>query len=137
MNKWIGMGRATKDADVRYTSGEKGQMAIARYTLAVDRVGKDAGADFINITAFGKAGEFAEKYIKKGTKLVVCGRIQTGSYEKDGSKVYTTDVIAETQEFAESKKDTTDDGKPTGFAAINDFVHVEEDADLPFAPVSR
>ena len=109
MNKVILMGRLTKDPDVRYTQGES-STAIARYTLAVDRRfarrdQQDAQtADFIGIVAFGKAGEFAEKYLKKGTKIIVTGRIQTGSYtNKDGQKVYTTDVIVEDQEFAESK----------------------------------
>lgn len=106
MNKVILMGRATRDPEVRYTQGEN-PMAIARYTLAVDRRFKRDGeqdADFINCVAFGKAGEFAEKYVRKGTKLAVIGRIQTGSYtNKDGVKVYTTDVVVEEQEFAESK----------------------------------
>ena len=107
MNKVILMGRLTRDPDVRYSSGDNA-MAIARYTLAVDRRFKRNGdeqtADFINCVAFGKSGEFAEKYLKKGTKIVVSGRIQTGSYtNKEGQKVYTTEVVAEDQEFAESK----------------------------------
>ena len=108
MNKVILMGRLTRDPEVRYSSGDN-QMAIARYSLAVDRRGRREGndgqtADFINCVAFGRAGEFAEKYFHQGTKLVVTGRIQTGSYtNKDGQKVYTTDVIVEDQEFAESK----------------------------------
>ena len=107
MNKVILMGRLTKDPEVRYSQGET-TMAIARYSLAVDRRGvKREGeptADFINIIAFGKAGEFAEKYLHKGTKVVITGRIQTGSYtNKNGQKVYTTDVVVEDQEFAESK----------------------------------
>lgn len=106
MNKAILIGRLTRDPEVRYTQGDK-PMAIARYTLAVDRRFKrdgDDSADFIPCVAFGKGGEFAEKYLKKGTKIAVCGRIQTGSYtNKDGNKVYTTDVIVEEQEFAESK----------------------------------
>lgn len=109
MNKVILMGRLTKDPEVKYTQGEN-PTAIARYSLAVDRRfakrnQQDAQtADFINIVAFGKAGEFAEKYLKKGTKVVITGRIQTGSYtNKDGQKVYTTDIVAEDQEFAESK----------------------------------
>ena len=108
MNKVILCGRLTRDPDVRYSQGESAT-AIARYTLAVDR--RRGGnqqdgqtADFIGIVAFGRSGEFAEKYLKKGTKVVVTGRIQTGSYtNKDGVKVYTTDVVAEDQEFAESK----------------------------------
>jgi len=108
MNKVILMGRLTRDPDVRYSQGEN-SMAIARYTLAVDRRGRrdsqDAQtADFIGCVAFGRSGEFAEKYLKKGTKVVVTGRIQTGSYtNKDGQKVYTTDVVVEDHEFAESK----------------------------------
>ncbi len=107
MNKAILMGRLTRDPEVRYTQGEN-QMAIARYTLAVDRRfnrnGDENTADFISCVAFGKAGEFAERYFRKGTKIAVTGRIQTGSYtNKDGVKVYTTDVVVEEQEFAESK----------------------------------
>ena len=109
MNKVILMGRLTRDPDVRYSSGDNA-MAIARYTIAVDRRGRRNGgddqqtADFINCVAFGRAGEFAEKYFRKGTKVAITGRIQTGSYtNKDGQKVYTTDVVVEEQEFAESK----------------------------------
>lgn len=106
MNKVILMGRLTRDPEVRYSQGEK-QTAIARYSLAVNRRFKREGdpeADFINCVAFGKQAEFAEKYLKKGTKMTITGRIQTGSYtNKDGVKVYTTDVIVEEQEFAESK----------------------------------
>lgn len=113
MNRVVLMGRLTKDPDVRYTQGQQ-QMAIARYTLAVDRrrskADKDGQqADFISCVAFGKSGEFAEKYLKKGTKIVVSGRIQTGSYtNKDGQKAYTTDVVIEDQEFAESKNSAPD-----------------------------
>lgn len=106
MNKAIIMGRLTKDPEVRWTQtgNSQEQICIARYILAVGRRQKDADADFIPVVAFGKAGEFAEKYFKKGTKLVVTGRIQTGSYtNKDGAKVYTTEVVTEDQEFAESK----------------------------------
>ena len=105
MNKVILMGRLTKDPDIRYTQDGA---AVARYTLAVDRRYQREGeqkADFISCTAFGRGAEFAEKYLKKGTKIVAAGRIQTGSYtNRDGQKVYTTDVIVEEQEFAESKK---------------------------------
>lgn len=98
------MGRLTRDPDVRYSNNGNEQMAVARYTLAVDRRGKDAGTDFINCVAFKKQAEFAEKYLQKGIKIVICGRIQTGSYtNKDGIRVYTTDVIVEENEFAESK----------------------------------
>lgn len=106
MNKVIIMGRLTRDPEIRYSQGND-QMAIARYTLAVDRRfvrNSDQTADFISCVAFGKSAEFAEKYFKQGTKIVVSGRIQTGSYtNKDGNKVYTTDVVVEDQEFAESK----------------------------------
>ncbi len=110
MNKVILMGRLTRDPDIRYSQGER-QMAIARYTLAVDRRGRRGGnengeqtADFISCVAFDRSAEFAEKYFHQGTKLVVTGRIQTGSYtNKDGQRVYTTDVVVEDQEFAESK----------------------------------
>ena len=106
MNKAILMGRLTRDPDVRYSQGEN-PMAIARYTLAVDRRFKRDGeqsADFINCLAFGKSAEFAEKYFKQGTKIAVSGRIQTGSYtNREGVKVYTTEVVIEEQEFAESK----------------------------------
>lgn len=143
MNKFIAIGRATKDTETRYTSGEN-SMCIARYTLAVDRKFKrdgDQSADFIPCVAFGKAGEFAEKYIKKGTKIAVSGRIQTGSYtNKDGVKVYTTEVVVEEQEFAESKSGNSgsngSDRKQTeakkddmdGFMNIPDGI----DDELPF-----
>ena len=114
MNKVILMGRLTRDPEVRYTQGDN-QMAIARYTLAVDRRfnrGNDENtADFISCVAFGKSGEFAEKYLRKGTKIAVTGRIQTGSYtNKDGVKVYTTEVVVEDQEFAESKNSNSEGG---------------------------
>ena len=106
MNRVILTGRLTRDPEVRYSQGEK-SIAIARYTLAVDRKFKKEGeqsADFISCVAMGKNGEFAEKYLKQGTKIAIEGRIQTGSYtNKDGNKVYTTDVIVESHEFCESK----------------------------------
>ena len=108
MNKVILMGRLTRDPEVRYSQGENSS-AIARYTLAVDRRFRrnndgEQRADFINCVAFGRAAEFAEKYFRQGLKVIVTGRIQTGSYtNKDGQKVYTTDVFIEEQEFAESK----------------------------------
>ena len=108
MNKVVLMGRLTRDPDVRYSQGET-PLAIARYTLAVDRRFKRNGeqdADFINCVAFGRTAEFAEKYLKQGTKMVVSGRIQTGSYtNREGRKIYTTEVVLEEQEFAESKRD--------------------------------
>ena len=106
MNKVILMGRLTRDPEVRYSQGENAT-AVARFTLAVDRRIKrdnEASADYINCVSFGKSAEFAEKYFRKGTKIVVAGRIQTGSYtNKDGQKVYTTDIVIEEQDFAESK----------------------------------
>lgn len=105
MNKVILMGRLTRDPEVRYSQGEE-PMAIARYTLAVNRKKDSEGnseADFISCVAFGKNGEFAEKYLRKGTKIVIEGKIQTGSYEKDGERRYTTDIVVEHHEFAESK----------------------------------
>ena len=107
MNRVILMGRLTRDPEVRYSQGENAT-AVARYTLAVDRRfsrnNDEQTADFINCVAFGRAGEFAEKYLHKGTKIAVTGRIQTGSYtNKDGVRVYTTDVVVEDHEFAESK----------------------------------
>lgn len=106
MNKVILMGRLTRDPEVRYSAGEN-SLAIARYTLAVDRRFKRDGeptADFISCTAFGRPAEFAEKYFRQGIRIVVSGRIQTGSYtNREGQKVYTTDVVVEEQEFAESK----------------------------------
>lgn len=107
MNKVILMGRLTRDPEVRYSQGSGNPMAIARYTLAVDRRFRRDGeqtADFISCVSFGKAAEFAEKYFRQGTRITICGRIQTGSYtNRDGVKVYTTEVVVEEQEFAESK----------------------------------
>ena len=107
MNKVILMGRLTRDPEVRYSQGENA-LAIARYTLAVDRRAArregEPTADFINCVAFGRSAEFAERYLRQGTKIVVSGRIQTGSYtNRDGQKVYTTEVVVEESEFAESK----------------------------------
>ena len=108
MNVVVLIGRATRDTEVR----EAGETKIARYTLAVDRIGKKDEADFINIIAFGKGADFAEQYIKKGIKIAVEGRIRTGSYEKDGQRVYFTEVIADRQEFVESKKKDIDESAP-------------------------
>lgn len=106
MNKVILMGRLTRDPDVRYTTGEN-PLAIARYTLAVDRRFRkdgEATADFISCVVFGRAAEFAEKYFRQGLKITISGRIQTGSYtNREGQKVYTTEIVVEEQEFAESK----------------------------------
>ena len=136
MNKVLIMGRLVRDPEVHYTQGET-PTAIARYTLAVDRRVKKEGeqsADFIGVVAFGRAAEFIEKYCHKGMKLLVTGRIQTGSYtNKDGNKVYTTDVIAEDQEFCESKKTTEEEPKPE--TDKDGFMNVPEgiEEDLPFA----
>lgn len=145
MNKVILMGRLTRDPEVRYSSGDN-QMAIARYSLAVDRRGRREGndgqtADFINCVAFGRAGEFAEKYFHKGIKVLVTGRIQTGSYtNKAGQKVYTTDVIIEEQEFAESKSASDNAGgfapadRPSPSSAGDGFMNIPDgiDEELPF-----
>ena len=118
MNKVILMGRLTRDPEVRYTQGENA-MAIARFTLAVDRRFKRQGdeqtADFVNCVVFGKTAEFAERYLHQGTKVVGCGRLQTGSYtNKDGNRVYTTDVVLDEVEFAESKNASQQNGGNQG-----------------------
>ena len=135
MNKVILMGRLTRDPEVRYTAGEEAK-AIARYTLAVDRRFKregEATADFINCVAFGRQAEFAEKYFRQGIKILVTGRIQTGSYtNKEGRKVYTTDIVVEEQEFAEGKREET---KPAAGNTDSDgFMNIPDgiDEDLPF-----
>ena len=134
MNKFIGVGRFVRDPDVRYSQDNT---AIARFTLAVDRKYKKDGeqsADFISCLAFSKTAEFIEKYIKKGTKIVVDGRIQTGSYtNKDGQKIYTTDVVVENVEFAESKSNGSSESRPT--ADDDEFLIIPEGTDdegLPF-----
>ena len=153
MNKVILMGRLTRDPDIRYSQGEN-PMAIARYTLAVDRrfSRRDSAdqqtADFINCVAFGRTGEFAEKYLKKGTKICVSGRIQTGSYtNKDGVKVYTTEVVIDEHEFAESKNSQGGGGgyqeavprennTPSGSTPADEgFMNIPEgmEEELPFA----
>lgn len=103
MNKVILTGRTTKDIDLRYSTGQK-QTAIARFTLAVNRYRKDDGADFISCVAFGKTAENLDRYVNKGDKVGIIGHIQTGSYEKDGRKIYTTDVIVEETEFLSSQR---------------------------------
>ena len=141
MNRVILMGRLTRDPEVRYTSGEN-SMAVARYTLAIDRAIKKQGeqsADFINCVAVSKAAEFAEKYFRQGMRVLVSGRIQTGNYtNKEGQKVYTTEVILDSQEFADSKeesansKGTSNQGTcvdADGFMNIPDGV---DDEGLPF-----
>ena len=147
MNKVILMGRLTRDPEVRYSQGENAT-AVARYTLAVDRrvsrnnQNGEQTADFIQCVAFGRSGEFAEKYFRKGMKVVVTGRIQTGSYtNKDGQKVYTTDVVVEDQEFAESKAASQNNGggfvpadRPSPSDAGDGFMNIPDgiDEELPF-----
>ena len=140
MNKVILMGRLTRDAEVRYSQGDS-QSAVARFTLAVDRRFKRENdpqtADFINCVAFGKTAEFLERFGRKGTKFGIEGRIQTGSYtNKDGQKVYTTDVVVEEQEFAESKNSGSSDNNQSAPANKNtDFMNIPDgidDTELPF-----
>lgn len=141
MNKAIVMGRLTRDPEVRYSQGEN-SIAVARYTLAVDRrykrQGEEQTADFINVVAFGKAGEFTEKWFSKGMRVLVTGRIQTGSYtNKDGQKVYTFDIVAEDQEFADSKGQGESSGntKQTASDVGDGFMNIPdgiEDEGLPF-----
>ena len=138
MNKVILMGRLTRDPDVRYSPGEQA-MAIARYTLAVDRrfAKKEEGqvtADFISCVAFGKAAEFAEKYFHTGQRVLIEGRITTSRYEKDGQTQYRTDVVIESQEFADSKQSNQgsskeEDSVMDGFMNIPDSL---DDEDMPF-----
>ena len=164
MNKVVLMGRLTRDPEVRYSQGEN-SLAIARYTLAVDRrFGRNNGdgqtADFIPCVVFGKSAEFAEQYFKQGMRVTICGRIQTGSYtNREGQKVYTTEVVAEEQEFAESKNASQNNGgnysnnnysnnqnqyngdnrraeapKPAAAEGIDGFMNIPDgiDEDLPF-----
>ena len=143
MNKVILMGRLVCEPDVRYMQSEK-STAVARYSLAVPRKFKRDGepdCDFINCVAFGKMGEFTEKYLRKGTKVVITGRIQTGSYtNRDGVKVYTTDIIVEEQEFAESKNASqqNEQSKSENMAQADnsngDFMSIPDglDSELPF-----
>ena len=149
MNKVILMGRLTRDPEVRYSAGENA-LAIARYTLAVDRRFRrdgEATADFINCVAFDRAGEFAEKYFRQGMRVLVSGRIQTGSYtNRDGQKVYTTDIVVDDQEFADSKNASSGNeggygnsyqqSRPAPSSAIGDgFMNIPdgvEDEGLPF-----
>ena len=137
------MGRLTRDPEVRHSQGEN-PLAIARFTLAVDRRFKRDGeqsADFISCVAFGKQAEHAERYYKQGIKIVICGRIQTGSYtNKDGVKVYTTEVVVEEQEFAESKASsdastaTSSKTTPTNTSGNDGFMNIPDgiDEELPF-----
>lgn len=138
MNKVILMGRLTRDPDVRYSNNSNDALCIARFTLAVDRrfAKKDEGqsADFVNCVSFGKMAEFAEKYYYQGIKIAIVGRIQTGSYtNKDGQKVFTTEVVIEEQEFAESKsKNSDDEFTPSPIESPEGFREVKTGLDLPF-----
>jgi single stranded DNA-binding protein (ssb) len=147
MNKVVLMGRLTRDPEVRYSQGENA-LAIARYTLAVDRRFKrdgEASADFISCVVFGKSAEFTEKYFRQGMRITISGRIQTGSYtNKEGVKVYTTEVVVEEQEFAESKAASESNGgfqansapAPAAGAAPSDgFMNIPDgiDEELPFS----
>lgn len=149
MNKVILMGRLTRDPEVRYSQGEN-PLAVARYTLAVDRrYNRNNGgdnqqtADFISCVAFGRTGEFAEKYLRKGTKIAVTGRIQTGSYtNREGQTVYTTEVVVEEHEFAESKNSNsgseggfTGMSRPAPSGAGDGFMNIPDgiDEELPFS----
>lgn len=137
MNKVILMGRLTRDPDVRYTASEK-PMAVARFTLAVDRKyskEEENSADFISCIAFDRKGEFAEKYLRKAIKVVVTGRISTGSYtNKEGQKIYTTDVIVEDIEFAESKSKGDSQNSEMSSESSDGFMNIPDglDEELPF-----
>lgn len=143
MNKVILMGRLTRDPEVRYSQGSE-SMAIARYTLAVDRRFRrenEQSADFIPCVAFGKLGEHAEKYYRQGLRVTICGRIQTGSYtNRDGQKVYTTEIVVEEQEFAESKGSQSggnggsyqNSGYQSGGYQNDGFMTAPDDEELPF-----
>ena len=125
MNKAILIGRLTKSPEIRTTADG---LNIARYILAVDRM-KKGEADFITCVAFGKAADFAEKWLTKGTKIAITGHIQTGSYEGKNGKVYTTEIVVESQEFVEKKAATEQPPEP----ATDDFMSIPDGADLPFA----
>lgn len=128
MNVFIGVGNLTRDPDIR----QSGETKVARYTLAINRIGKQEGADYISCVAFGKRAEFVEKYLHKGTKIAVTGSVSTGSYEKNGQKVYTTDIIVDSHEFVESRSEAQPEKKPAvtadSFMSIPDAMTEE----LPF-----
>ena len=138
MNKWIGVGRLTRDPEVKYSQGDN-PTAVARYTLAVERKFKrdnEPNADFIPCVVFGRSGEFAEKYFRQGMRISVSGRIQTGSYtNRDGQKVYTTEVVVEEQEFAESKAESQQNSKSNVSTGGDEFMNIPEELDeeLPFS----
>ena len=140
MNKWIGIGRLTRDPEIRYSQGDK-PTATARYDLAVNRTFKDAdgnyGVDYIHCVAFGRNAEFAEKWLKKGTQIAVEGHIQTGSYtNKDGAKVYTTDIVVEKHEFTGSKSDNQQNNSSPAPSPSGDdgFMNIPDNIgdELPF-----
>ena len=143
MNKWVGVGRLVRDPEIRYSQGDNAT-AVARYTVAVDRRFKRDGeptADFINCVVFGKSAEFAEKYFRQGLRVAISGRITTGSYtNKDGIKVYTTEVTVEDQEFAESKaeseanKTSVQQATQTNTTTGGEFMNIPDDIpeELPF-----
>ena len=143
MNKFIGFGRLTKDVELRYSQGEN-QTAIARFSVAIDRIGDNQTADFISCVAFGKNAEKVQKYFAKGSKILVEAHVQTGSYQKDGKTIYTTDFVIDHWEFGESRSNTS---VAAGLAKINTDVEVEDegftnipegiDEDLPFAKLER
>ena len=141
MNSVMLIGRLTKDPEVTYTQGDR-SMCISRYTLAVDkrrRAGEQNSTDFIRICTFGKNAEFAEKYLRKGMKIAVTGHISTGSYEKDGQRIYTTEVVADSHEFCESKNALqTDAAAPTAStsgSSLDGFMNIADglEEDLPFS----
>lgn len=144
MNKVVLVGRLTRDPEARVTNDQK-QMTVTRYTLAVDRRGRDAGADFIPCVSFGKSAEFAEKYFRKGMRIALDGRIQTGSYkDREGKTVYTTEVVVDNHEFAQNKSENEYQGDPQYNAptedrrprtSTDDFMVIPDNVDesgLPF-----
>ena len=135
MNKVILMGRLTRDPEVRYSQGEN-STAVARYTIAVDRKSsRENEADFIPCVCFGKVAEFVEKYLHKGLKIAITGRIQTGSYtNKDGTRIFTTDVVVEEHEFAESKSSGSNNQTPPPTSVSDGFMNIPDgiDEELPF-----
>ena len=132
MNKVIIIGRSVADAEAKQTQTGT---SVSRYRLAVDRPtkqGEEKAADFISCICFGKAADWANKYVKKGMKIAIEGRIQTGSYEKDGKKVYTTDIVVDRHEFVESRQASAPDVSYTAPAEADDFQIVDDSTDLPF-----
>ena len=134
MNQIVLMGRLARDTETRYTQGEN-SICVTRYTIAVDRRGRDTGADFFRVVTFGKAAEFAEKYFKKGMRVLVSGHVQTGSYQnRDGVKIPTFDIVADNQEFADSKAEKAEAKAEKTEAKEDGFMYVPEGAGegLPF-----